>query len=145
MSIDSMINVWCLVLCDKRYDNIYRAVFKCLAKANTVDEYMRLNSGHGSRSRHGTGSVVSSKRDKSSTKSSKISRGESDGNGNMSSKIEPFPPHQSIERTVSVPVADGSAGDITKREKRLTHDEINLAIVIDDQNDIPITPDPNIE
>ena len=65
MSIDSMINVWCLVLCDKRCDNIYRVVFKCIAKGDVVDNY--LESIGGTRSR--IGSVLSSKGEKSSTKS----------------------------------------------------------------------------
>ena len=45
MSIDSMINVWCLVLCDKRYDKIYRTIFKCMAKGDVLDEYLAKNCG----------------------------------------------------------------------------------------------------
>ena len=36
-SIDSMINLWCLVLFDKRLDHIYQIVFKCCLKKHDLD------------------------------------------------------------------------------------------------------------
>ena len=37
--IDTMINSWCLILFDKKYDNLYRKVFGCCAVSKTMKKY----------------------------------------------------------------------------------------------------------
>jgi len=45
-SIDSMINLWCLVLFDKRIDWLYRIVFKCCANKHVLEIKNTQNTKH---------------------------------------------------------------------------------------------------
>ena len=45
-SIDSMVNVWCLLMFDKRFDRVYLSVFGCIAKSEWNTENSKPEIKH---------------------------------------------------------------------------------------------------
>lgn len=65
-SIDSMINVWCLIMFDKRFNGIYVRIFGCIAKP----EWNNANNVHSNRDMNQRGAQSSTKSDGDDDKSS---------------------------------------------------------------------------